>query len=394
MLNIKFQCQDAITNILAAKLRSVLTLLAISIGTAAVVAMLLGGKIATSETLSQFKTLGTDLLAITINPTLQNNGNNKLTLAKAIKLQQSSNAIIKLAPYTSIFTPISFADRPIQAGTIGVTENFFNIVKAQLFQGRIIYQVDNTMHFCVIGNNIYQQLKPYTANPLGKQLNLGPDLFTIVGILKPWPENSFINAAVNNAIFVPIKTIPRLSKYAAINNIILKLVPNTHLKKLTTNINRYFAINAPGKQLSIRSAKQLISSMTKQKQTLTILLGFIGTISLLVGGIGIMNLMLITVNERKGEIGIRLAVGAKCSDIRALFLLEAMLLTLIGAILGVLVGVAAAFIIAHMKHWHFHLYLAPPLLGFSAAIITGIFFGSYPAYQASKLTPIEALRSK
>ena len=151
-----------------------------------------------------------------------------------------------------------------------------------------------------------------------------------------------------------------------------------------------FLIN---KQINFRSAKELIAQMQSQHHILTVLLGLIGSVSLIVGGIGVMNMMLVAVTERKHEIGIRLAVGATRFDIALLFLLEAIMLSFIGGMLGVLLGILLAYCVAIYWDWRFTLLLWPPLLGFSVSVGLGVFFGFYPAYQAAKLDPIQALRA-
>jgi putative ABC transport system permease protein len=134
--------------------------------------------------------------------------------------------------------------------------------------------------------------------------------------------------------------------------------------------------------------------MSKQSEILTVFLALIGGVSLLVGGIGVMNIMLVSVVERRREIGIRLAVGATRNDIRSLFLFEAVILALIGGTLGVLIGISIAYIIASLCHWEFTLFFMPPFMGFVVSATTGVFFGFYPAHKAALLDPIDALRSE
>ena len=134
--------------------------------------------------------------------------------------------------------------------------------------------------------------------------------------------------------------------------------------------------------------------MRKQEGIFTLLLGFIGGISLLVGGIGVMNIMLVSVTERRREIGIRKAIGAKRRDIQSLFLSEAIILAIFGGICGVAIGTILSFAIAYFSNWSFHFLLWPPVIGFIVSAATGIFFGFYPAHRASLLDPITALRSE
>jgi len=183
-----------------------------------------------------------------------------------------------------------------------------------------------------------------------------------------------------------------VSKYATISNIIMRLTPDADITRVEDNVTRMVSDMHTGLHANYRSAKELISKMKTQSNILTVFLGLIGSVSLLVGGIGVMNIMLVSVVERRREIGIRLAVGAKRRDIALLFLIEAIMLSLVGGSMGVLIGILIAYVIALFWHWQFTLFLLPPLAGFSVSVAVGIFFGFYPAYTASKLRPIDALR--
>jgi putative ABC transport system permease protein len=264
-----------------------------------------------------------------------------------------------------------------------------------VMKGRFISTFDQWSLFCVVGYQLYQQLKAISwVEPLGKQLQIGNHFFTIVGVAKPWPENNFVYASVDSAVLVPILASMTLSQYATINNLIVQLTPETDIELLKNHLTRAMTALLPNKQLYFRSAKELIASMSKQSRILTAFLGLIGSISLLVGGIGVMNIMLVSVIERKREIGIRLAVGATRGDIRALFLIEAVMLSLLGGFSGVIIGMIIAYVIAWLWHWEFVLFFLPPLIGFTVSVAVGIFFGFYPAYKASQLDPIAALRAE
>lgn len=380
-----FDFKVAFANLTATTMRTVLAMLGILVGTASVVAMVSSGQMATQQALVQFKALGTDMLAISISNDSNSGGgggggsdNNPLDLAKAQAVQSASPAIDTVAPYTLLYAPITYHGDSINGSLIGATQALANVIRINMLSGRFVSDLDHYQLFCVVGNKIYKNLQDHVKNPLGTQIKIGDNIFTIVGIADAWPENAFFYQDINNAIIIPIMTSKLLSKYATIDNLVIRLKPNADIPAVQTAITNYINGAAPGKKLFFRSAKELIKSMTAQRKIFTLLLGFIGSISLLVGGIGVMNIMLVTVLERRREIGIRLALGARRSEIQWMFLSEAVLLSLAGGILGIITGLLCSFIIAEFAHWQFTVFLWPPLIGFTVSVLIGVFFGFYP----------------
>jgi len=392
--------REAFSNLLSAKLRSILAIIGILVGTGSVVAMVSCGELATEAALAQFKALGTNLLSIalydeTMDPKAQIN-KKVFSVSDAENLIRASPDIALVAPYTTTFLPITYEGKSLSAGSIiGASEILQPAIKISMQQGRFISFLDFYTYYCVIGQGLYQQIKQQSLDdPLGKQLHLGTFIFTIVGVAQPWQENPFFNENINSTVIIPISTSQVLSKYAEIRNMVLRLEENANIDQVTGRINDYLSKVVPTKKAFIRSAQQIIQTMVNQREIYTVLLGLIGSISLLVGGIGVMNIMLMSVIERKREIGIRKAVGARKRDIQLLFLIEAMALTIFGGVLGVLCGEMTAITIAKFAGWPFKLFLLPPTIGFAVSAATGIFFGYYPAYKASLLDPIEALRTE
>lgn len=391
--------KEGLANLYHAKLRSVLALLGVLVGTASVVAMVMGGDIATNEALKQFKSLGTDLLALTLNSNIDENNregggkNSEISLADAFNLSTQDKSILRLAPYTQTFSPLFYNGDILNGITLGVTDSFAEVVKIKLISGRFVSTMDNYSFYCVIGHDIYESMKKMSFHdPLGQSLQIGKHIFKVIGVAAPWPENSFVYANIDNSVMVPIMASTAISKYASINNIILQLTPDADINGVEAHLTKALNETIVNKQVSFRSAKELITKMKNQSDILTIFLGLIGSISLLVGGIGVMNIMLVSVMERRREIGIRLAVGATPRDIALLFLVEAIMLSLVGGTLGVIIGIVIAYVITLISSWEFTFFFWPPLAGFSVSVAVGIFFGFYPAYLASKLDPIEALR--
>lgn len=390
---------ESISNILTSKLRSALTLLGILVGTASVVALVSSGELATQHALAQFKTLGTDLFAIS----LQSNGNspdpnnqaNKLNLASVDKIQAVSPDILLAAPYTTNYSSISYEGHSLQGGIIGATDTLDDVADIKMAHGRFVSYLDGNQYFCVIGHDIAKSIRQYgVRDPIGQQIRVGNNYFTIIGVAKQWPENMFMYADINQSIIIPVGTSLTLNKYVSIQNIIFKLQKGTDIDQLQQKISNKINQLLPGTQIFPRSAKQIIESMKKQSQTFTLMLGAIGGISLIVGGIGVMNIMLVSVIERRREIGVRMAIGAKRRDIQLMFLTEAVVLALFGGVVGIIVGIGVSFLVAEFSHWEFQIFSLPPAIGFLVSAMVGIFFGFYPALKASKLNPIEVLRSE
>lgn len=392
--------QQAMLNLMASKLRSFLAVLGILVGTAAVVALINCSQLATAKALEQFKALGTDLLAVSVfqsntKDTTAIGGQSYIPIHVWRQFPAMIPAIKQIAPYNIAYQPMSFQGKNLTGVVIGADESLASIVHIELATGRFVSFVESFEHVCVIGDSLAQQLKQVSSDPpIGKQLRIGQTLYTIVGVTKAWHENGFFNEDINQAAIIPVKGMALLSQEAKINNAILLLTPTSNIDRVIEQIKQRIHSQAPKLNLFVRSAKQIIASMESQGRIFTILLGVIGCISLLVGGIGIMNVMLVSVSERKKEIGIRKAVGAKNSEIRALFLVESVILSLSGGLMGVITGCIFTYIIAWFSHWPFTFYIIPPIAGFAVSVATGIFFGFYPAHRAAQLDPMVSLRNE
>lgn len=394
-MNKKTYYQQALLSLCSAKLRSMLAVLGILVGTAAVVALISCGNLATEKALEQFKTMGTDLMALSMfSPNAKNTsgGDTEFTLAQWRRLAKQIPQIRQIAPYSTAYQKISYHGHALKGSVIGADSQLASILALQLAKGRFVADQEQYEHVAVIGHQMAEEMKTVSLDsPVGRQIRVGSNLYTVVGQLAPWKDNAFFNEDINNALIIPIRGMLLLSKDSSIHHGILKLKQEIPVQETVKAIRHMIKIQAPRLQVYPRSARQIIEGMENQGRIFTLLLAVIGGISLLVGGIGIMNVMLVSVAERKKEIGIRKAIGARQRDIQALFLSEAVILGLTGGGSGVLLGILLTAIIAAFNHWPLHFYLFPVLAGLCTSLVTCIFFAYYPARRAAKLPAVQSL---
>ncbi len=391
--------REALANLVTAKLRSFLAILGILVGTASVVALITSSELGTRHALSQFETLGTNLLSMNVQTlhfgkTTEKGQQHNLVLDDIPILKSTSPQISLIGPYISVYKSIRAASKQRLGQAIGVTDDFPKIVRLHLANGRFVSYLDKNKFYCDIGSDVLKlfQQKGIT-NPIGQQIFIGNWLFTVVGVLRPWKPNWFVYASINKGALIPLRTAYLLSNSAAIKNVLFRLTTKADITSAQQAIKSTIEKILPGQRITFHNPNQIINIMSKQKTTFALLLGSIGGISLLVGGIGVMNIMLVSVVERRREIGIRMAIGARRADIRRMFLIEAIILTVIGGIIGILLGLLISFLLAFFSHWKFMIPIIPPTLGFAVSLFVGIVSGFYPAYRASKLDPIQTLRS-
>lgn len=398
-MKFKMQLHEALSNLLVSKLRSFLALLGVLVGTASVVAMVSGGNLATQAALQELTRLGTNLLSVSIY-SQNNNQQSAANTPKPMSYQavmatpSKVHGVTLVGPYSQIYSQMSFHGQVLSGGIVGVTQDLQKIVGIRLKEGRFISDLDGYSMKCVIGNSLYKSIRQHTGEDLlNTQIQVGSQFCTVVGVMDQWQPNSFMYTDLNYSLLMPLKASMVISKYATISDIVFRLQKNLNIAQVKATVQEYIKLHTSNMSLFFMSPQQLIDSAKKQSDILTLFLAFIGSISLLVGGIGVMNIMLVSVVERKREIGIRKAVGARSKDIVSLFLIESVLLSLTGGVLGVVLGVITTYIIALFKGWHFTIFIMPITAGFCVSVLCGVFFGIYPAYKASRLDPIEALHS-
>ncbi|MDD2309386.1 MAG: ABC transporter permease [Desulfuromonadaceae bacterium] len=397
--------KEAVRSLLSSKQRTVLALIGIVIGIGSVIAMVSIGKIVQEESLRQFKEMGTDVLTIesqfgggepsTGGRITRSAPKSKIKLADVLAIPTECPGISAVAPSVRGNGEASYGGKKLQnAGMIGVTESFLGINKLKISQGRFISDLDAHNQFCTIGSMVATEMRTLgSGDVIGKKLRVGQSLYTVVGVTAEVLEGGMRRFQPNETIYVHITSALRSSREAEISEIIARVSTGVTNTVARDQVLAYFKSKTKKSSVRVTSPEEIIAQMEKQMQMFTLLLGAIGSISLIVGGVGVMNVMLVSVSERRREIGIRRALGAKRGDIRGQFLIESIILSLIGGVLGILFGVGASVIISHFAKWHFVLSSGAILLGVGVSNAVGIFFGYYPARQASLLDPIVALKS-
>ena len=390
--------REALSNLFASKLRSLLALLGVVVGTASVVAMVSCGELATNQALKQFESLGMDLLSVSFyagDSESRTSQTLHLSFGVLQEIKNLSPAILGVSPYGTAYSPLSFEGKALKGNIIGASEVLQRVINIKLQRGRFISDLDNYAHYCVLGSLLAEQLNQFVESDLiGLQISLGNHIFTVMGVAQTWPESAFFNEDVNQSVIIPHKTLEFLEKESSINNLVMILKKGTEVDSIEAVVSYFLESKVKNLNVFFRSAKQLVRSMQAQSRIFTLMLGLIGSISLLVGGIGIMNIMLVSVTERRKEIGIRMACGASRRDIQSLFLIESVMLSLLGGVVGVFLGMVTSYVIAKLTHWDFVILMTPSGVGFIVSVMVGVFFGFYPAYKASRLDPIQTLRSE
>jgi putative ABC transport system permease protein len=381
---------EAAGSLIASRQRSLLALLGIVVGAGAVIAMLNVGAIARNETVRQFRQMGTDILMLRAE-----GGAGAFRLGDVETLPAAVPGVAEVAPFVIGGGILGFEGGTQSVSQLGVTEGFGRVARLPLAGGRFISDHDRFELYAVLGARVAADLStPYAKVGPGSHVRAGRYIFTVVGVLQPTIPSPMMPVDVDGTFFVSIANARRIIPDASINTVMVRLRPDADPDATGARIRRQIEPKLRDGMLSVQSARQLIAGMASQMQLFTLLLGAVGSIALVLGGVGVMNIMIVSIAERRREIGIRLAIGARRSEIRTLFLAEAVILALAGGIIGIGLGIAGAYAFARLSGWEFVLSAVAAPLGAGVSATVGIFFGFYPAVMASRLDPIEALRSE
>jgi len=391
---------EALESLSANKMRTSLTMLGIIIGVAAVVAMLAIGTGAQNAINEQINSIGTNLLYVM--PGGDANNPQPLTLddAEAIADPRYADSIAVVAPVIQGQMIVSVPGESTRPTLYAVTPEYFSVQSTELSEGQLISQanLDNFDAVALIGTDVAEDLFDRTENLLGERIRMNGQVFKVIGVLKKKGGTGLVS--LDNQVIVPLTTAKlRLLKRNTPGQVDILMVQAASSEKINeaeediSQVLRARHIRSLGEDdFDIMSTASLLEIASSIMGIMTAFLGGIAGVSLLVGGIGIMNIMLVTVTERTREIGLRQAVGATPGDIQTQFLLEALMLSLLGGLLGVLGGVGGAQLFGQLSSMRTVIVPYSIVLSFSSAALIGIAFGFLPARKAAQLDPIEALR--
>jgi putative ABC transport system permease protein len=390
----------AARSLLVHKLRSLLSILGVIFGVAAVVAMSSVGEGARREALEQVGALGVDTLTVRRPPSAESHPVlDALTLREADSIAHVVPDTRAVAPVREAVLPADTRARRMDVTVLGTTPAYEAAAQLTLARGRFLTALDVRDHkrTAVLGADAARSLVPL-SDALGETIRLGGDWYDVVGVLEPrgsrHGKSGPIRARdVNQVVFVPLSSLDRgvASRNDGIDEIVVRMAEGTAGTE-TAAIVRAVATRASGSTVDVFIPREILRQRERTQRIFNVVTGAVAGIGLIVGGIGIMNIMLASVAERTGEVGIRRALGATQADVAAHFLAESTLLTACGGMLGVVVGVGGSVLIQRFAGWSTASSPWMLLLALLTALGVGIGFGFYPAWRAAQLTPMQALR--
>lgn len=387
------------------KLRGFLTMLGIIIGVSSVISMLAIGEGSKRSIEKQIEELGANM--IVVNPTnamvggIRQNG----VIVQTLELKDYQ-AIMSEVPYLESCSPYVtksgqaiYGPNNTPTSIYGINEDYMEIRRLSVAKGEMFSDQDMKMaaKVCVVGQTIVDNLFKNGEDPLGQVIRFDKVPFRIVGVLAPKGYNS-MGRDQDDIIVAPFTTIQKRSlaipyMHGIYVSVADKKYTNKVIREITGVLRQTHGISGTQEEdFTVRSLEEMSSVLTMATKVLTILLACIGGISLLVGGIGIMNITYVSVTERTREIGLRMSIGAKGRHILFQFLIESIIISVSGGIIGVALGVGAALALRSLLGWPVSVLLYSVIISFLVCTFTGIFFGWYPARKASRLNPIDAIR--
>ena len=387
------------------KLRGFLTMLGIIIGVASVITMLAIGQGSKRSIQAQISEMGSNMIMIQPGADMRGGVRQDASAMETLKLQDYENIVDETRFVSAVSPSVNSSGQAIYGANnapttvYGISPDYLEIRRYKVGDGDMFTEQDiqTAAKVCVVGKTVVDNLFPDGGNPVGKVIRFQKLPFRIVGVLESKGYNS-MGMDQDDLILAPYTTIQK--KVLAITHlqgITCSALKEEYTDQAIDEISEILRRNHKLKEsddddFTIRSQQELSTMLTSTTDMMTVLLAAVAGISLLVGGIGIMNIMYVSVTERTREIGLRMSIGAKGIDILAQFLIESILISVTGGLIGVVFGVGAALVVNGVAH--FPIYIQPwsVVLSFAVCTVTGVFFGWYPAKKAAQLDPIEAIR--
>ncbi len=401
----------ALRAISANKTRSFLTALGIIIGVASVITMLAIGQGSKKSIQANIAEMGSNMIMISPGADMRGgvrqdpSAMQTLKIADYESIKNECDYVKAVSPTVNSSGQWIYGNNNTQSTIYGVNCDYLEIRQLSVADGEMFSDTDikTSAKVCVLGQTVVDYLFPDGKDPVGKVVRFGTIPFRVVGVLKKKGYNS-MGMDQDNLVLAPYTTVmKRILAQTYLGGISCSAITEGVTAKATEEITSILRRNHKLKDgteetegddddFNIRSQEELSSMMNSTTDMLTILLGCVAGISLIVGGIGIMNIMYVSVTERTREIGLRMSVGARGIDILNQFLIEAILLSVTGGVIGVLLGVGASYAVNTFAHWPISIQPWSIIMSFAVCTFTGVFFGWYPAKKAARLDPIEAIR--
>jgi len=385
----------ALRSLLHNRLRTALTMLGIIIGVASVVALMAIGNGAKQDVLERIQAMGTDLLTIERGPPAQRASAEIVTsfLPEDLPPIVSVPGVAMAVPETNQSSLLRFGNQNLTVTAVGTGEDFPGVHDWPPQSG-VFFSAEHVTRYAqvvTIGQTVANNLFPTGTNPLGQYVLIGNAPFLVIGVLSG-KGSTARGDDLDNSVWLPYTTAgARIFGQRFFQHIIVRVKPGADMSVVQAALHTLLVNRHRKEDFNIRNMADTIATANETQNTLTYLLAAIAVISLVVGGIGVMNIMLVSVTERTREIGIRMAIGARGFDVLFQFLTEAVMVCFIGGLAGVVVGIGGGLSTSAIAGWRVIFTLAPIVIAFACAFLTGIVFGYLPARKAAQLDPIEAL---
>ena len=388
------------------KMRSFLTMLGIIIGVASVITMLAIGQGSKEQIKQNIAEMGSNMIMIRPGEDRGPGGARmsaddmqSLTLTDYENIVNQNKYLAAVSPVVSSGGQLIYGNNNYQTSVTGVSDGYLTIRQLKIESGEMFSEADikSSAKVCVVGKTIVDNLFPSGADPVGQIIRFNKIPMKIVGVLKSKGYNS-MGMDQDDIVLMPYTTVmKRILAQTYLQSIyasaLTEGMTDLAIADVTTILRADHRLrDTDDDDFSIRSQEEISSMMTSTMSMLTLLLACVAGISLVVGGIGIMNIMYVSVTERTREIGLRMSVGARGIDILSQFLIEAIMISVTGGLIGMLFGVGASLLVKTLAGWPINIQAWTVALSFLVCTITGVFFGWYPAKKAANLDPIEAIR--